>query len=576
MKALVLDAETLPIVSLVISQTEILQRDVFLVETIDKSIIERGAERLGHLSGVYFIRPSNENLMLLQRGLEYPKYGSISIYFTNAVPEQMLKDLAGASISIYFTNAVPEQMLKDLAGADRLDLIKNVVEVFADIYPINHDLFSLNLPSVIGLTKPRQRWTRIDDGCFDRMVDGVFASLLALRKFPVIRYQRSSEVCTLLAERLHAKLRVDPDLMTTYASRQGFGHKTTIDNVDQSSVILIVDRREDPVTPLLHQWTYQAMLHELLGIDHNKVRLKQISTADKEVPLSCIQDEFYQQFMFASFGDLAEGIHEYVSEYEKKHQQNSNMESIEDMKKFIEVYPEFSKMAGNVSKHVTLTSELDNRIKARMLLDVSELEQDIACNENKTEHFRKIMELLQNPRYNTMDKLKLVLLFALRYENDDKIGQLKDLLQNCGIKEEQVNLVDTISTYAGSRVRSCDLFHNKNMISRARYHITTVMKNVPNVFTQHQSYISTLIDQALKQRLKDSEFPATSAFNPKEIIANLVVFVIGGATYEEGKEIGVFNRKGSDATVLLGSNYIHSSVSFLAEISQLIMNRINL
>ncbi len=37
-----------------------------------------------------------------------------------------------------------------------------------------------------------------------------------------------------------------------------------------------------------------------------------------------------------------------------------------------------------------------------------------------------------------MEKLKLVLLFALRYENDDKIGQLKDLLQNCGIKEQQV------------------------------------------------------------------------------------------------------------------------------------------
>jgi hypothetical protein len=167
------------------------------------------------------------------------------------------------------------------------------------------------------------------------------------------------------------------------------------------------------------------------------------------------------------------------------------------------------------------------------------------------------------------------LLFALRYENDDKIGQLKDLLQNCGIKEEQINLVDTISLYAGSRVRSCDLFHNKNMISRARYHITTVMKNVPNVFTQHQSYISTIIDQTLKQRLKDSEFPATSAFNPKENIVNLIVFVVGGTTYEEGKEIGVFNRKGSDATVLLGSNYIHSSVSFLAEISQLIMDRIN-
>ena len=36
--------------------------------------------------------------------------------------------------------------------------------------------------------------------------------------------------------------------------------------------MLIVDRRDDPVTPLLAQWTYQAMVHELLGISNNRWR----------------------------------------------------------------------------------------------------------------------------------------------------------------------------------------------------------------------------------------------------------------------------------------------------------------
>jgi hypothetical protein len=36
--------------------------------------------------------------------------------------------------------------------------------------------------------------------------------------------------------------------------------------------VLIVDRRDDPVTPLLAQWTYQAMVHELLGISNNRWR----------------------------------------------------------------------------------------------------------------------------------------------------------------------------------------------------------------------------------------------------------------------------------------------------------------
>lgn len=40
-----------------------------------------------------------------------------------------------------------------------------------------------------------------------------------------------------------------------------------------SLVVLLLDRRDDPVTPLLTQWTYQAMIHELVGIKDNTALL---------------------------------------------------------------------------------------------------------------------------------------------------------------------------------------------------------------------------------------------------------------------------------------------------------------
>ena len=40
-------------------------------------------------------------------------------------------------------------------------------------------------------------------------------------------------------------------------------------------MIMMLDRKEDPVTPLLLQWTYQAMVHELIGIESNRVDLTQ-------------------------------------------------------------------------------------------------------------------------------------------------------------------------------------------------------------------------------------------------------------------------------------------------------------
>ena len=40
---------------------------------------------------------------------------------------------------------------------------------------------------------------------------------------------------------------------------------------DRGCVLLVLDRRDDPLTPLLNQWTYQAMVHELLGIENSKL-----------------------------------------------------------------------------------------------------------------------------------------------------------------------------------------------------------------------------------------------------------------------------------------------------------------
>ena len=65
--------------------------------------------------------------------------------------------------------------------------------------------------------------------------------------------------------------------------------------MDAAPVLLLLDRREDPVTPLLMQWTYQAMVHELLGIRANRVDLpptanvSDISTKHMRVPFKSVQ-----------------------------------------------------------------------------------------------------------------------------------------------------------------------------------------------------------------------------------------------------------------------------------------------
>ena len=53
-------------------------------------------------------------------------------------------------------------------------------------------------------------------------------------------------------------------------------------------LLLILDRRNDPVTPLLNQWTYQAMVHELLGIQNGRVDLSFVPDIRPELRVGVI------------------------------------------------------------------------------------------------------------------------------------------------------------------------------------------------------------------------------------------------------------------------------------------------
>jgi hypothetical protein len=127
------------------------------------------------------------------------------------------------------------------------------------------------------------------------------------------------------------------------------------------------------------------MVHELIGISNGRVDLRDVPDIRpelKEIVLSQDQDPFFKKNMYQNFGDLGGNIKEYVEQYQVKTQNSMSIESIADMKRFVEDYPEFRKLSGNVSKHVTLVSELSRRVSEDTLLDVSELEQSLACNDN--------------------------------------------------------------------------------------------------------------------------------------------------------------------------------------------------
>ena len=257
-----------------------------------------------------------------------------------------------------------------MAEADDHEVVKTVQEFYADYLAITKDLFSLSygreIPTIYGTE--RDSWNA---DAFENAYQGILAVLLSLKKKPLIRYERNSAMAKKIGTEIQYQI---------ISEKQLFDFRRQ----DTPPILLILDRRNDPITPLLTQWTYQAMVHELLTISNGRVSLASVPDIRpelSEIVLNSDQDPFFAKNMYLTFGDLGINVKEYVDQFQQKTKSKENIESIADMKRFVEDYPEFRRLSGMVSKHVTLISELSRLVEKGKLLEVSELEQSLACGD---------------------------------------------------------------------------------------------------------------------------------------------------------------------------------------------------
>ncbi|CAB1351051.1 unnamed protein product [Coregonus sp. 'balchen'] len=494
MKVLLMDKETTSIVSMVYTQSEILQKEVYLFERIDS----QNRENMKHLKAICFLRPTKENVENLIQELRRPKY---SVYF------------------IYEQEVVAE-----------------VQEFYGDFIAVNPHLFSLNLS---GVAKGRS-W---EPTLLPRTTQGLTSVLLALRKCPMIRYQLSSDMAKRLGESVKQIITKEYEL---------FDFRKT----EVPPLLLILDRSDDAITPLLNQWTYQAMVHELLGLNNNRIDLSRvpgISKDLKEVVLSAENDEFYANNLYLNFGEIGTNIKNLMEDFQKKKpKEQQKLESISDMKAFVDNYPQFKKMSGTVSKHVTVVGELSRLVSERHLMEVSE----------------NVRRLLQNPRVSELDAVRLVMLYALRYERHSSsiLPGLMEELNRKGVSERHRRMVTSMVEYGGKRVRGSDLINPQDAVAITKQFFKG-LKGVENVYTQHAPLLQETLDQLIKGRLKDSQFPYLGPSSLRDRPQDIIVFVIGGATYEEALAIYNLNRSMPGVRIVLGGTTIHNTKSFLEEVT---------
>jgi vacuolar protein sorting-associated protein 45 len=568
MKVFLLDAFTTQVVSAVYSQTDILDQQVYLVERLDQPLTTASTNATNnnsHVKAIVFIRPTS--LHYLHQELAHPRYSEYHLFLSNTITKQQLRKLA-------------EQ--------DYQEKIVQVQEFYADLCPLAPDLITLHAFNSLAMTMAAgTSWAPKHAVLYDCHLQGLQAMVLALcsnkRKSILIRHAKQSACAEELAKDLY-------DIMQKPSADNVFDNNRSFASPNNSGTILllILDRRDDPVTPLLSQWTYQAMVHELLGLNNHRVILKgapNIPPDLDEVVLNASQDSFFRDNRHKNFGELGEEIQRLLQEYQQQTSSSANnLTTLADMQAFMDRFPELKSQSHVVSKHVAIMGELARLVQVCSLMDVSQLEQELACSDDYQTHWRDLNEKLSSSQIKLPDKLRLGLLFALRYEQSGNMHMVQSAMSKAKVPYDLVQLLPVMLRYAGTQSRGPGLYGDQqHAIMNKMKSLMTSVQGVDNVYTQHVPVLMDTLQAIAKGKLTTKTHPfvgasSNSSASHKQsqqqpldlsnvIPQEILVFMVGGVTYEEATKVAEWNvtMKGRIKVILAGST-VHNSTSFLEEL----------
>lgn len=148
-----------------------------------------------------------------------------------------------------------------------------------------------------------------------------------------------------------------------------------------------------------------------------------------------------------------------------------------------------------------------------------------------------------------------------------------------------MELIDKSIKYGGINKRCGDLFGNKSFITKYIRKIISNVNGLENPYTLHKPYINTIITDLLNSKLSNEDYihknkqqhqrnnSISKLLTSKESINDIIIFIIGGVTYEEICSINNLSKL-HNIKITIISTKIHNSSSFLSFLRNINMNSI--
>lgn len=573
--------------------------------------IKRKRESIPDVSAVYFVLPTDDNIEHICRDLASHLYDAYYLNFISPISRSKLEQIADAALlsdSAISVKKVYDQYLNFIALEDDFFILREKDRHLVSYHAINRsDATDAEITSVI-----------------DHIVEGLFSVLVTLNIVPIIRCPKGGPA-EAVAEKLTKKIRETlrdsrNNLFECKDPSAGAGASSLSLSIHRP-LLCLVDRTVDMSTPLHHTWTYQALIHDLLNTELNKVSVHDESAKGKIQTFDLNpNDKFWQEQRGSPFPQVADAVQRELDDYKRRENEvkspidlNSPLGAgpgadegamlAESTAKLTNTMSSLQELLENkrvIGNHTTIAHAVLNEIKKRKLDNFFEVEEKI-MNRNLIDRVT-LDDMIANPEYgHPNDKYRLFLISYICDNpnmTEEEAEKYVNVLEGLGCKRNAFDFIKRWKTFSKINVASLQsslqssggVLKTAGMFSKLMSQGSQfVMEGVKNlVLKEHYLPITKIVDGLMDSTSKVSqESLEYTYFDPKvqkdkdvrrkKTFQDAIVFLVGGGNYIEYQNLVDYRKsKSRGATgmtgtrnVIYGSTDLMNANQFLKQLDQL-------